>query len=125
MIDNVATIATLTRRSSDLACKNSMTCRGVYNPCSGIFLLFDYALCSTIDSAAQSKQPQKPTLSEENQLLVSSENLISEHGEHGPDKSVRFDALAQLDSNEHMVVNELLDGILLKHQARRLAGSAV
>ena len=58
-------------------------------------------------------------------MLVSSENLISEHGEHGPGKSVRFDALAQLDSNEHMVVNELLDGILLKHQARRLAGSAV
>ena len=32
---------------------------------------------------------------------------------------------AQLDSNERMVVKELLDGMLLKHQARRLAGAAV
>jgi hypothetical protein len=32
---------------------------------------------------------------------------------------------AQLDSSERMVVKELLDGMLLKHQARRLAGAAV
>jgi len=36
-----------------------------------------------------------------------------------------FEALAQLDSNERMVVKELLDGMLLKHQASRLAGVAV
>ena len=46
--------------------------------------------------------------------------------EHGADEDLRlrFEALAQLDSTERMVVKELLDGMLLKHQARRLAGVA-
>jgi transcriptional regulator with XRE-family HTH domain len=60
-------------------------------------------------------------------LHVSLDSLVFEEGERGPDEDLRlrFEALAQLDSNERMVVKELLDGMLLKHQARRLAGAAV
>lgn len=55
---------------------------------------------------------------------VSLDSLVFEEGERGPDEDLRlrFEALSQLDSNERMVVKELLDGMLLKHQARRLAG---
>jgi hypothetical protein len=35
---------------------------------------------------------------------------------------LRFEALTQLDAGERAVVKELLDGMLLKYQARRLAG---
>ena len=60
-------------------------------------------------------------------LHVSLDSLVFEEGERGPDEDLRlrFEALAQLDGNERMVVKELLDGMLLKHQARRLAGAAV
>lgn len=69
----------------------------------------------------------QPTLSEAAELHVSLDSLVFEEGERGPDEDLRlrFEALAQLDSNERMVVKELLDGMLLKHQARRLAGAAV
>jgi transcriptional regulator with XRE-family HTH domain len=58
-------------------------------------------------------------------LHVSLDNLVFEEAERGPDEDLRlrFEALSQLDSGERMVVKELLDGMLLKHQARRLAGS--
>lgn len=60
-------------------------------------------------------------------LHVSLDSLVFKEGERGPDEDfrLRFEALAQLDGNERMVVKELLDGMLLKHQARRLAGAAV
>jgi hypothetical protein len=35
---------------------------------------------------------------------------------------LRFEALTQLDASVGAVVKELVDGMLLKHQARRLAG---
>ena len=49
-------------------------------------------------------------------LHVSLDSLVFEEGERGPDEDLRlrFEALAQLDSNERMVVKELLDGMLLK-----------
>jgi hypothetical protein len=58
-------------------------------------------------------------------LHVSLDGLVFEEGERGPDEDLRlrFEALSQLDSNERMVVKELLDGMRLKHQARRLAGA--
>ena len=58
-------------------------------------------------------------------LHVSLDSLVFEEGERGPDEDLRlrFEALSQLDSGERMVVKELLDGMLLKHQARRLAGA--
>jgi transcriptional regulator with XRE-family HTH domain len=57
-------------------------------------------------------------------LHVSLDTLVFEVGERGPDDEfkLRFEALTQLDPGERAVVKELLDGMLLKHQARRLAG---
>jgi transcriptional regulator with XRE-family HTH domain len=56
-------------------------------------------------------------------LRVSLDGLVFDEGERGPDDEFRFrfEALAQLDAGERTVVKEVLDGILLKHQARRLA----
>jgi transcriptional regulator with XRE-family HTH domain len=59
-------------------------------------------------------------------LHVSLDALVFEEGERGPDEEfrLRFEALSQLDASERAVVKELLDGMLLKHQARRLTQSA-
>ncbi len=59
-------------------------------------------------------------------LHVSLDGLVFEEGERGPDEEfrLRFEALAQLDAGERGVIKELLDGMLLKHQARRLTQSA-
>jgi transcriptional regulator with XRE-family HTH domain len=57
-------------------------------------------------------------------LHVSLDTLVFDEAERGPDEEfkLRFEALTQLDAGERAVVRELLDGMLLKHQARRLAG---
>lgn len=59
-------------------------------------------------------------------LHVSLDGLVFDEGERGPDDEfrLRFEALSQLDAQERAVVKELLDGMLLKHQAKRLAVSA-
>ena len=59
-------------------------------------------------------------------LHVTLDSLVFEEGERGPDDDFRlcFEALSQLDAGERVVIKELLDGMLLKHQARRLAQSA-
>ena len=59
-------------------------------------------------------------------LHVTLDSLVFEEGERGPDDDfrLRFEALSQLDAGERVVIKELLDGMLLKHQARRLAQSA-
>ena len=59
-------------------------------------------------------------------LHVSLDRLVFEDDERGPDEEfkLRFEALTQLDAGERAVVRELLDGMLLKHQAKRLAVSA-
>lgn len=43
--------------------------------------------------------------------------------ERGPDEDfrLRFEALSRLDKDERVVVKELIDGMLLKHEARRLS----
>ena len=58
-------------------------------------------------------------------LHVSLDGLVFEDGERGPDDEfrLRFEALSQLDANERAVIKELLDGMLLKHQARKLTQS--
>ena len=60
-------------------------------------------------------------------LHVTLDSLVFEEGERGPDDDfrLRFEALSQLDAGERVVIKELLDGMLLKHQARRLAQSAI
>jgi transcriptional regulator with XRE-family HTH domain len=56
-------------------------------------------------------------------LRVSLDGPVFGEGERGPDDEFRFrfEALAQMDEDERIVVKEVLDGMLLKHQARRLA----
>lgn len=54
-------------------------------------------------------------------LRVSLDGLVFDEGERTPDDEFRFrfEALAHLDEGERIVIKELLDGMLLKHQARR------
>ncbi|MBT1539739.1 helix-turn-helix transcriptional regulator [Ralstonia solanacearum] len=57
-------------------------------------------------------------------LSVSADVLLFDTNERGPDEDfrLRFEALSRLDPDERNVVKELIDGMLLKHEARRLAG---
>jgi transcriptional regulator with XRE-family HTH domain len=56
-------------------------------------------------------------------LSVSADVLLFDIDERGPDEDfrLRFEALNRLDQNERAVVKELIDGMLLKHEARRLS----
>jgi transcriptional regulator with XRE-family HTH domain len=59
-------------------------------------------------------------------LSVSADVLLFDAQERGPDEDfrLRFEALSRLDAYERNVVKELIDGMLLKHEARRLATRA-
>jgi transcriptional regulator with XRE-family HTH domain len=54
-------------------------------------------------------------------LNVSADVLVFEKEERGPDETLRyqFEAVCRLDSREKEIVMEVLDGLLLKHDARR------
>jgi len=54
-------------------------------------------------------------------LRVSSDELLFDEDERGPDEELRlqFEAISRLDDDEKQVVIEVLDGLLLKHDARR------
>ena len=56
-------------------------------------------------------------------LNVSADELLFESNERGPgdheNLRLQFEAVAQLDSKEQAVVMELIDGMLLKHDAKR------
>lgn len=56
-------------------------------------------------------------------LSVSADVLLFDSDERGPDEDfrLRFEALNRLDQDERAVVKELIDGMLLKHEARRLS----
>ena len=56
-------------------------------------------------------------------LSVSADVLLFDNNERGPDEDfrLRFEALNRLDQDERAVVKELIDGMLLKHEARRLS----
>lgn len=56
-------------------------------------------------------------------LQVSADALLFDQQERGPADDLRFqfEALANLDPSEREVVKSVLEGLLLKHQARRLA----
>ncbi len=56
-------------------------------------------------------------------LSVSADVLLFDQDERGPDEDfrLRFEALSRLDKDERAVVKELIDGMLLKHEARRLS----
>lgn len=59
-------------------------------------------------------------------LGVSTDFLLFDDAERGPDDELRlqFDVIARLDEEEKRVIRELIDGMILKYQARRWAGSA-
>jgi transcriptional regulator with XRE-family HTH domain len=54
-------------------------------------------------------------------LSVSTDWLIFEQDERGPDEELRlqFEAISQFDPEEKKVVKSVLDGLILKHQVRR------
>lgn len=56
-------------------------------------------------------------------LNVSSDMMLFDENERGPvndeDLLLQFEAVSKLDSREKEIVKELIDGILLKHDAKR------
>lgn len=54
-------------------------------------------------------------------LRVSADALVFDPDERGPDDDFRlhFEALSQLDDEERNVIKSVLDGLLLKHEAKR------
>jgi transcriptional regulator with XRE-family HTH domain len=56
-------------------------------------------------------------------LSVSSDLLLFDESERGPgeDLALQFEAAARLDPEERAVVRELIEGMLLRHEAKRWA----
>lgn len=56
-------------------------------------------------------------------LHVSTEALVFAADERGPDENLRlaFEATAELDPDEQAMVRQLIEAVLLKHQAKRWA----
>ena len=54
-------------------------------------------------------------------LHVSADALLFEESERGPDDELRlqFEAVSQFDAEEKKVVKALLEGLILKHEAKR------
>lgn len=54
-------------------------------------------------------------------LRVSADVLLFDDGERGPDNDLRlqFEAITALSPNEKKVIKEVLDALLLKHDAKR------
>lgn len=59
-------------------------------------------------------------------LGVTADFLLFDEDERGPDDELRlqFDAIAHMEEGEKQVIRELIDGMILKYQARRWAGNA-
>lgn len=56
-------------------------------------------------------------------LHISTDALVFAVGERGPDENLRlaFEATAELDPDEQAMVRQLIEAVLLKHQAKRWA----
>jgi hypothetical protein len=54
-------------------------------------------------------------------LGVSADEMIFGKDERGPDEDLRlqFEAVTKLDADEKAVIKELIEGMLLKHDAKR------
>lgn len=75
---------------------------------------------------AGSAQPTLDTLvSLAKALHVSLDTLVFDDGERGPSDEFRlqFEAVSQLPEEDRKVVKALLDGMIVKHQAKRIVGS--
>ena len=59
-------------------------------------------------------------------LGVSADKLLFDSDERGPDDELRlqFEALSRFSSKEKEFVKEVLDGIILRHEAKRWSSSA-
>lgn len=57
-------------------------------------------------------------------LGVSTDFMLFDDDERGPDDTFRlqFDVIAQLEDEEKRIIHELIDGMILKYQARRWTG---
>ncbi len=58
-------------------------------------------------------------------LGVTSDELIFDEAERGPDDDLRlqFEAISSFDPDEKRTAKEVLEGLILKHEARRWAAS--
>lgn len=56
-------------------------------------------------------------------LSVSADTLVFDKDERGPDDDLRlqFEAATRLDPDEKHLIRELIEGILIKHEAKRWA----
>lgn len=54
-------------------------------------------------------------------LTVSADGLLFDEDERGPDDALRlqFEALKQFDDDERQTAQDVLEGLILKHQARQ------
>lgn len=54
-------------------------------------------------------------------LAVSADEMLFEKDERGPEEDLRlhFEAVSKLDAGEKAVIKELIEGMLLKHDAKR------
>lgn len=59
-------------------------------------------------------------------LAVSADELIFDAEERGPSDELRlqFEAASKLDGEEQQLVRAMIEGVLLKHDAKRWVGSA-
>ncbi len=56
-------------------------------------------------------------------LTVSADMLVFDKDERGPDDDLRlqFEAVSRFDAEEKKIVKALLEGMILKHEAKRIA----
>lgn len=56
------------------------------------------------------------------ELGVSADELLFDPGERGPDEDLRlqFEAISRFDPEDKKVARDVLDGLILKHQAKRV-----
>jgi len=58
-------------------------------------------------------------------LHVSLDTLVFEEDERGPsdDMKLQFEAVAQLPEEDRRIVKALIEGMVIKYQAKRMVGS--
>ena len=54
-------------------------------------------------------------------LHISLDNLVFSEGQRGPDDDLKlqFEAVSELEDNEKLIVKEVLEGLIIKYQAKR------
>ncbi len=54
-------------------------------------------------------------------LNVNADTMIFNHNDRGPDEDLKlhFEAVSKLDEEEKAVIKELIEGMLIKHDAKR------